>query len=152
MKPIKLKSYSAKAVDITQERYIIEADGEILGRVAVVAANLLIGKHKPTYTAHIDGGDSVVITNAAKISVTGQKLTQKIYYNYSGYPSGLKQKSLSALLSDSPEKVLRLAVKGMLPKNKLLKDRLRKLTIYAGSLPETAKSDKLISVKVGKNE
>jgi large subunit ribosomal protein L13 len=127
-----LKTYSAKPHEIVRHWYLIDAEAKTLGRLATQIADLLRGKGKPEYTAHIDTGDFVVVVNAEKVHVTGKKLEQKIYYRHSGYPGGLRQRTLAEQLERRPEEVLRKAVKGMLPKNRLAAAQLNKLKIYAG--------------------
>jgi large subunit ribosomal protein L13 len=127
-----MKTYSAKPREISQSWYLIDADARTLGRMATQIADLLRGKGKPQYTPHVDSGDFVVVVNAEKVHVTGKKLEQKIYYRHSGYPGGLKERTLAEQLARRPEEVLRLAVKGMLPRNRLAAAQLRKLKIYAG--------------------
>ncbi len=116
---------------VDRKWWLIDAKDKILGRLASQIAVLLMGKHKPTYTPHIDSGDFVVVVNADKIKVTGKKMTDKIYYWHSGYPGGLKQRTLKQMLEKNPTRVLYLAVKRMLPKNKLQAKRLKRLKIYA---------------------
>jgi large subunit ribosomal protein L13 len=127
-----LKTYSAKKGDISRDWYVVDAEGQILGRLATQIADRLRGKGKPGYTAHVDTGDFVVVVNAEKIAVTGNKLDAKMYYRHSGYPGGLKQRSLREQLERRPTEVLRKAVKGMLPRNKLANQQITKLKIYAG--------------------
>src|SRR5690242_11595448 len=127
-----MKTYSAKPREIEQSWYLVDAEGETLGRLATEIANVLRGKRKPAYTPHVDTGDFVVVVNAEKIRVTGNKLEQKIYYRHSGYPGGLRQRTLAEQLQRRPEEVIRKAVKGMLPKNRLAAAQLRKLKVYAG--------------------
>ena len=127
-----MKTYSAKPREIEQSWYLVDADGQILGRLATEIADTLRGKHKPEYTPHVDTGDFVIVVNAEKIHVTGKKLEQKIYYRHSGYPGGLRERTLAEQLARRPEEVIRKAVKGMLPKNKLAAAQLRKLKVYAG--------------------
>jgi large subunit ribosomal protein L13 len=127
-----LKTYSAKPHEIVRHWYLIDAEAKTLGRLATQIADLLRGKGKPEYTAHIDTGDFVVVVNAEKVHVTGKKLEQKIYYRHSGYPGGLRQRTLAEQLERRPEEVLRKAVKGMLPRNRLAAAQLTKLKIYAG--------------------
>jgi large subunit ribosomal protein L13 len=127
-----MKTYSAKPGEITREWYLVDADGQTLGRLATLIADTLRGKRKPIFTPHVDTGDFVVVVNAEKIAVTGNKLDQKQYYRHSGYPGGLKSRSLRDQLERRPTEVLRLAVRGMLPKNKLARRQLTKLKIYAG--------------------
>jgi large subunit ribosomal protein L13 len=127
-----MKTYSAKPREIEQSWYLVDADGETLGRLATQIADVLRGKRKPAYTPHVDTGDFVVVVNAEKIRVTGNKLEQKIYYRHSGYPGGLRQRTLAEQLERRPEQVIRKAVKGMLPKNRLAAAQLKKLKVYAG--------------------
>jgi large subunit ribosomal protein L13 len=128
----RLKTYSAKPHEIEKSRYLVDAEGKTLGRLATQIADLLRGKGKPQYTPHVDSGDFVIVVNAEKVHVTGDKLQQKIYYNHSGYPGGLRERTLAEQLKRRPEEVLRKAVKGMLPKNRLAARQLVKLKIYAG--------------------
>jgi large subunit ribosomal protein L13 len=127
-----MKTYSAKPGEITREWYLVDADGLTLGRLATLIADTLRGKLKPQYTPHVDTGDFVIVVNAEKIHVTGSKLDQKMYYRHSGYPGGLKSRTLREQLDRRPTDVLRKAVKGMLPKNRLARQQLTKLKIYAG--------------------
>jgi len=127
-----MKTYSAKPHEIEQAWYLVDADQRTLGRLATEIADLLRGKGKPAYTPHVDTGDFVIVVNAEKISVTGQKRTEKMYYRHSGYPGGLKSRTLNDMLERRPEEVIRLAVKGMLPKNRLARKQLTKLKVYAG--------------------
>jgi large subunit ribosomal protein L13 len=128
-----MKTYSAKPGEITREWYLVDADGLTLGRLATVIADTLRGKRKPVFTPHVDTGDFVVVVNAEKIAVTGNKLDQKMYYKHSGYPGGLRERTLREQLGRRPTEVLRKAVKGMLPRNKLSRAQITKLKIYAGS-------------------
>ena len=127
-----MKTYSAKKGEITREWYVVDAEGQILGRLATQIADRLRGKGKPEYTPHVDTGNFVVVVNAEKIAVTGNKLDNKMYYRHSGYPGGLKTRTLREQLDRRPTEVLRKAVKGMLPKNKLASQQITKLKIYAG--------------------
>ena len=127
-----MKTYSAKPHEIEQAWYLVDADQRTLGRLATEIADLLRGKGKPAYTPHVDTGDFVVVVNAKKVRVTGKKLEQKIYYRHSGYPGGLRERTLREQLDRQPTEVLRKAVKGMLPRNKLGRAQLTKLKIYAG--------------------
>jgi large subunit ribosomal protein L13 len=127
-----MKTYTAKPGEIEREWFLVDAEGQTLGRLATRIADTLRGKGKPQYTPHVDTGDFVVVVNAEKIAVTGTKLDSKIYYRHSGYPGGLRQRTLREQLERRPTEVIRLAVKGMLPKNKLASAQLRKLKIYAG--------------------
>ena len=127
-----MKTYSAKPGEITREWYLVDAEGKTLGRLATQIADTLRGKRKPQYTPHVDTGDFVVVVNADKIQVTGNKLDQKRYYRHSGYPGGLRSRTLREQLERRPTEVLRTAVKGMLPKNRLARQQITKLKIYAG--------------------
>jgi len=127
-----MKTYTAKPREIEQTWYLVDAEGRTMGRLATQIAELLRGKGKPQYTPHIDTGDFVVVVNAEKVRVTGNKLEQKVYYRHSGYPGGLRERTLAEQLARRPEEVLRRAVRGMLPKNRLAAAQLRKLRIYAG--------------------
>ncbi len=127
-----MKTYSAKPREIEQAWYLVDAEGRTLGRLATQIADVLRGKGKPQYTPHVDTGDFVVVVNAEKVRVTGNKLEQKVYYRHSGYPGGLRERTLAEQLARRPEEVLRRAVRGMLPKNRLAAAQLRKLRIYAG--------------------
>ena len=127
-----MKTYTAKPKEIEQRWYVVDADGQTLGRLATRIADTLRGKRKPQYTPHVDTGDFVIVVNAEKIQVTGNKLDQKRYYRHSGYPGGLRSRTLREQLDRRPTEVLRVAVKGMLPKNRLAAALLRKLKIYAG--------------------
>jgi large subunit ribosomal protein L13 len=127
-----MKTFDARKENIIRNWYLVDAEGQVLGRLASEIARRLRGKHKPVYTPYMDTGDFVVVVNAEKISLTGKKLTDKFYYHYSGYPGGLKQTSAGKMLKDHPEKVIQNAVKGMLPKNSLGRKMLKKLKIYAG--------------------
>ena len=127
-----MKTYSAKPGEIAREWYVVDADGKTLGRLATQIADTLRGKNKPAYTPHIDTGDFVIVVNAEKIAVTGQKLDQKLYYRHSGYPGGLRTRTLREQLERRPTEVLRKAVKGMLPRNRLARQQITKLKIYAG--------------------
>lgn len=127
-----MKTYSLKAKEVERRWHVVDAEGRLLGRLASEVAQLLRGKHRPTFTPHMDNGDFVIIVNAAKIKVTGDKLRQKIYYRHSGYPGGLKETTLARMLETRPERVLQAAVKGMLPHNRLSRRILRHLKVYGG--------------------
>jgi large subunit ribosomal protein L13 len=134
-----VSTYSPKPGDITRAWHVIDADDIVLGRLAVTAATLLRGKHKPTYAPHVDGGDFVVIVNASKIALGGSKRDDKMYHRHSGRPGGLKSISAGDLLDKDPRKVVELAVWGMLPKNRLSRKTIKKLKVYAGpEHPHTA--------------
>ncbi|HYY33287.1 MAG TPA: 50S ribosomal protein L13 [Gaiellaceae bacterium] len=127
-----MKTYSAKPKELEQRWYIVDAEGQTLGRLATRVADTLRGKQKAQFTPHIDTGDFVVVVNAEKIAVTGKKREDKIYYRHSGYPGGLRERTLGEELERRPTEVLRKAVKGMLPRNRLARRQLTKLKIYAG--------------------
>ena len=127
-----MKTVSVREQDVQRDWYVIDAQGQTLGRVATHVATLLRGKHKPIYTPHVDCGDYVVVVNADKIHVTGKKMTQKIYYRHSGYPGGLKQVTLRDQLQKFPDRIVEKAVRGMLPKNRLGRRMFKKLKVYAG--------------------
>jgi large subunit ribosomal protein L13 len=127
-----MKTYVATPTDRERNWLLVDAEGLTLGRLATQIADALRGKRKPTYTPHIDVGDFVVVVNAEKIAVTGSKLREKMYYRHSGYPGGLKKRTLNDMLERRPEEVIRLAVRGMLPKNRLARKQLTKLKVYAG--------------------
>jgi large subunit ribosomal protein L13 len=127
-----MKTYVAKPTDRERNWLLVDANGLTLGRLSTQIADALRGKRKPTYTPHIDTGDFVVVVNAEKIAVTGNKLADKRYYRHSGYPGGLKSRTLAEQLERQPEEVIRHAVKGMLPRNRLARKQLTKLKIYAG--------------------
>jgi large subunit ribosomal protein L13 len=128
-----MKTFSAKATEVNQNWLIIDAEGQTLGRMATAIATRLRGKHKAEFTPHVDTGDYVVVVNAEKVRVTGNKAKDKMYYSHSGYPGGLKSIPFEKLIDKSPEKVVKLAVKGMLPKNPLGRSMFKKLKVYAGA-------------------
>jgi large subunit ribosomal protein L13 len=128
-----IRTYTPKASEVTREWHVLDATGQTLGRLATQVAIYLRGKHKPTFTPHMDMGDHVVIVNAGKIQVTGAKLKQKIYYRHSGYPGGLKSRTLEEQLAKFPDRVIESAVRGMLPHTALGKAMFRKLHVYTGS-------------------
>jgi large subunit ribosomal protein L13 len=127
-----MKTYVATPQDRERNWVLVDANGQTLGRLSTQIADLLRGKRKPEYTPHCDVGDFVVVINAEKISVTGNKRSEKLYHRHSGYPGGLKTRTLNDMLERRPEEVIRLAVKGMLPKNRLARKQLTKLKVYAG--------------------
>lgn len=138
-----MRTFTAKTAEIEREWYVIDAEGQTLGRLASRIAPIIKGKHKPIYTPHLDCGDYVIIINADKVRVTGQKMEQKFYYRHSGYPGGIKSISLRDQLARYPERVLQSAIKGMLPKNKLGRRMIKKLKVYAGdSHPHEAQQPK----------
>ncbi len=128
-----MKTYSQKASEISREWYLIDASSMPLGKLAVVIADKLMGKSKVTYTPHIDNGDYVVVINAKDVVVTGDKMVQKKYYRHSGYPGGIKELQLKEVIEKDPSRVIIEAVKGMLPKNKLSAERLKRLRVFAGA-------------------
>jgi len=128
-----VKTLSAKSGTVERQWWIVDADGQNLGRLATVIAETLRGKRSPWYTPHADTGDFVVVVNAEKIAVTGKKREEKRYYRHSGYPGGIKSRTLAEQLERGPEEVLRMAVRGMLPKNRLARKQLLKLKVYAGT-------------------
>ncbi len=125
-----MKSFVAKPADIERKWYVIDADGQTLGRLATQVAMILRGKHKPTFTPHVDCGDNVIVINAGKVVLTGKKLEQKKYYRYSGYVGGLKETTARDMLEKKPEMMVYEAVKGMMPKNSLGREMLTKLRVY----------------------
>jgi len=127
-----MKSYMAKPEEIERKWYVIDAEGKVLGRLATEVASILRGKHKPIYTPHVDTGDFVIVINADKVKLTGKKLEQKKYYYHSGYPGGLKSVFYNRMMEENPEKAIELAVKGMMPKNKLGRQMFKKLKVYSG--------------------
>ncbi len=143
-----MKTYYAKPNEVEREWLLIDAEDQVLGRVASKAAHILKGKHKPQYTPHVDTGDFVVIINADKIRVTGVKATDKEYYRHSGYPGGLKCETFQEAMEKHPERVIEHAVKGMLPKNTLGRAMGKKLKVYAGSEhPHTAQQPREIKME-----
>jgi large subunit ribosomal protein L13 len=126
------KTFSAKLADVQRDWRVVDADGATLGRLATQVATILRGKHKTTFTPSLDTGDPVIIVNAAKIKVTGNKLKDKMYVRHSGYPGGFRAESLERLLERRPEEVIRRAVRGMLPQNRLGEQMIRKLHVYPG--------------------
>jgi large subunit ribosomal protein L13 len=128
-----MKTYSAKPETVERSWYVVDAEGKALGRLATEIARRLRGKHKPVYTPHVDTGDYIVVVNAEKVRVTGNKETDKMYYRHSGYPGGIKSISLDKLRASHPERIIETAVRGMLPKGPLGRDMFRKLRVYAGT-------------------
>jgi large subunit ribosomal protein L13 len=147
VRPTVFKTFSAKPSDITRQWHLLDASEMILGRLSTKAATLLTGKGKPIYTHHIDCGDYVVIVNADKLVVSGNKLADKMYYRHSEYPGNLKQATLTEKIAKDSCEVIRLAIKGMLPKNKLMVERLKRLKIYQGEQHDhTAQTPKKVAV------
>jgi large subunit ribosomal protein L13 len=143
-----MKTWNAKPGEVTRSWYVVDAEGQTLGRLATRIADTLRGKHKPQYTPHTDTGDFVVVVNAEKIGVTGKKLDEKLYRRHSGYPGGLKERPLREELARRPTEVIRKAVKGMLPRNRLARAQMRKLKIYAGpEHPHAAQAPKPLELK-----
>ncbi len=126
-------SYMQRKEDVVRDWWVIDAEGVNLGRLATKVATVLRGKHKPTYTPHIDGGDYVIVINASKVNLTGNKLDDKIYYNHSGYTGGLRERTARTMRDDYPVEMVERAVKGMLPKGRLGRQMYKKLFVYAGS-------------------
>ncbi len=126
------RTYMAKEHEVDKKWYIVDARGKTLGRLASQVATVLRGKHKPTYTPHVDSGDYVIVINAKDVRLTGKKLDKKIYYRHSRYPGGLKMQTAGEMLETRPEKMVELAVRGMLPHNRLGRRQIRKLKVYAG--------------------
>ena len=142
------KTYSQKTAEVSRRWILIDASDATLGRVSTEIAKYLIGKYKPTYTPHIDGGDNVVVINAKNLVVTGAKETDKMYYRHSGFPGGLKEAQLKDLREKSPESIIQEAVKGMLPKNKLAASRMARLRIFPGEAHDhTAQTPEKVEVK-----
>jgi large subunit ribosomal protein L13 len=143
-----MKTYVAKPTDRERNWYVVDANGRTLGRLATQIADALRGKRKPEYTPHIDTGDFVIVVNAEKISVTGNKRAAKLYHRHSGYPGGLRSRTFEEMIARRPEDVIRLAVKGMMPRNRLARKQLTKLKIYAGpEHPHTAQRPQQIDVE-----
>jgi len=141
------KTFSQRSEDVRREWLLVDAEGKTLGRLASEIAKILRGKHKPTFTPHVDGGDFVIVINADKIRVTGDRLDSKKYYRHSGYMGGLKEISLRRMLERHPERVLELAVRGMLPKNRLGRKMFKKLKVYAAPThPHTAQQPRPIDL------
>lgn len=127
-----MKTYQAKKEEVQHRWYLVDAEGKVLGRLAAELAKLLRGKNKSIYTPHVDTGDYVIVVNASKITLTGKKMKDKIYYHYTGYPGGIKEVNAEKLITQKPTEVVRMAVKGMLPKTSLGRQMIKKLKIYAG--------------------
>jgi large subunit ribosomal protein L13 len=143
-----MKTWNAKPGEVIRHWYVVDAEGKTLGRLATRIADTLRGKNKPQYTPHVDTGDFVIVVNAEKIQVTGKKLDEKLYHRHSGYPGGLKTRTLREQLERRPTEVLRLAVKGMLPRNRLSRAQLTKLKIYAGpEHPHQAQAPRQLEVE-----
>ena len=144
-----MKTLSARPQDVEHDWYVVDAENQTLGRLAAALARRLRGKHKASYTPHVDTGDYIVVVNAEKVRVTGKKRTDKIYYRYSGYPGGIKAARFEEMIAKHPERVIEKAVKGMLPRNPLGRAVFRKLKVYAGSEhPHTAQQPKPLQLLV----
>ena len=128
-----MKTFTAKNETVQRDWYVVDAAGQTLGRLATEIASRLRGKHKPEYTPHVDAGDYIVVINAERVRVTGNKTSDKIYYSHTGFPGGIKEISFEKLIDKAPERVIEAAVKGMLPRNPLGRDMYRKLKVYAGT-------------------
>ena len=128
-----MKTFMQKKETVERKWYVIDAEGKNLGRVATKAATILRGKHKATFTPHIDCGDYVIIIDASKVNLTGKKLTDKMYYNHSGFPGGLRERNAKEMIENYPEEMMERAIKGMLPKGRLGRQMYKKLFVYAGS-------------------
>lgn len=131
-----MKTYMQKKEDVERKWYVVDAEGQTLGRLATKVATILRGKNKVTYTPHVDTGDYVIIINASKVKLTGKKLDDKMYYNHSGYPGGLRERNAKTMIEKYPEEMVQRAVKGMLPKGPLGRKMLKKLFVYAGDTHE----------------
>lgn len=143
-----MKTYMQRKEDVVRDWYVVDAEGETLGRLASKVANVLRGKHKPTYTPHVDGGDYVIIVNAEKVVLTGNKLNDKIYYNHSRYTGGLRERTAKEMVEKYPTQMIERAVKGMLPKGRLGRQMYKKLFVYAGeNHPHSAQQPKKLEVK-----
>ena len=142
-------TYMAKAADIDRKWYVIDAEGKTLGRLASEVAKILRGKNKPIFTPHVDTGDHVIIVNAEKVALTGKKLVQKTYFRHSGYVGGTTFTTAGKMLADKPERVLELAIKGMLPKNSLGRQMYRKLNVYSGAdHPHSAQQPEALEIDI----
>ena len=142
-----MKTYAVKASDIKRDWYVVDAQGKTLGRLASEVAKILRGKHKPTFSMHLDTGDHVIVVNAGQIVVSGHKMSDKLYYRHSGYPGGLKSMNLETLLEKHPTRAIYFAVRGMLPHNRLGRKTLSKLKVYAGpEHPHAAQQPKELDI------
>lgn len=143
-----MKTFSAKAHEVKRDWFIVDASEKVLGRLATEIARRLRGKHKAEYTPHVDTGDYIIVTNAEKVRVTGQKFKEKIYYNHSGFPGGIKSMTFDKLQAKNPARIIERAVKGMLPKNPLGREMYRKLKIYVGTdHPHAAQQPKQLEIE-----
>jgi len=145
------KTFSPKSSDLTREWWVVDATDLPLGRLASEVAQVIRGKHKPTFAPHVDGGDHVIVVNADRVAITSDKSQEKIYYRHSGYPGGIKEESFASLLARRPEQVIERAVKGMLPKNKLGRKMASKLKVYTGpDHPHQAQKPKVRQLSIRK--
>jgi large subunit ribosomal protein L13 len=143
-----MKTFSAKTHEVKRDWFVIDASDKVLGRLATEIARRLRGKHKAEYTPHVDTGDYIVVTNAEKVTVTGRKFKEKMYYHHTGFPGGIKSISFDKLQDKNPVRIIELAVKGMLPKNPLGREMYRKLKVYAGNEhPHTAQQPKQLEIE-----
>lgn len=143
-----MKTYSPRPAEIRRQWWVVDAEGTVLGRLATEIANVLRGKNKPMFAPHMDVGDHVIVINADKVVLTGKKLEQKEYLRYSGYPSGLRRIRYDKLMRDHPERVVRKAIRGMLPKNRLGRQMIRKLRVYAGpEHPHAAQNPQVLEIE-----
>jgi large subunit ribosomal protein L13 len=146
---MRIKTWTPKAADVDPKWWVVDAEGKTLGRLASEIARVLRGKHKPTYTTHMDMGDYVVVVNCEKIHTSADRVDTKVYYRHSGYPGGLRSITLREQLKKRPERVIELAVKGMLPKNRLGKQMFKKLKVYAGpNHPHEAQKPEVLEIEV----
>ncbi len=144
-----MKTFMANPANIERKWYVVDAEGQTLGRLAVEVAKVLRGKNKPTFTPHVDTGDHVIVVNAEKIALTGKKLEQKTYFRHSGYPGGTTFTTAGKMLATKPERVVEAAVKGMLPKNSLGRQMYRKLNVYAGpNHPHSAQQPEVLELNI----
>ncbi|AIF50159.1 MULTISPECIES: 50S ribosomal protein L13 [Pelosinus] len=144
-----MKTFMANAATIERKWYVVDAEGKTLGRLAAEVAKVLRGKHKPTFTPHVDTGDHVIVINADKVALTGKKLVQKTYFRHSGYVGGTTFVTAGKMLADKPERVLELAIRGMLPKNRLGRQMYRKLQVYRGAEhPHAAQLPEVLEINV----
>ncbi|KZY32919.1 50S ribosomal protein L13 [Alcanivorax sp. HI0083] len=142
-----MKTYSAKPESVKRDWYVVDASGKTLGRLATEVASRLRGKHKPEFTPHVDTGDYIVVINADKVAVTGNKASDKMYYRHTGYPGGLKEANFATLQAEKPEMIIEKAIKGMLPRNPLGRAMFRKLKVYAGTEhPHTAQQPQQLEI------
>lgn len=143
-----MKTFSAKAHEVKRDWYVIDASDKVLGRLATEIARRLRGKHKAEYTPHVDTGDYIIVTNAEKVTVTGRKFKEKVYYHHTGFPGGIKDITFDKLQASHPERIIERAVKGMLPKNPLGREMYRKLKVYVGTEhPHAAQQPKQLEIE-----